>query len=133
MWYRWKNTELGTTIGKLASMPVNVFATGDRKTRLWVHSWMITQSAWSANAPTSAPAATMTHQGLERRSQATATWNTTMPTVIQKVLVVLPIRPRISGWSCRIRFARPPCGIGAAGWKKSLPGIGLIVASVIPG
>ena len=87
MWYRWKKTEPpGTTMGKFASIPVRVFAAGDRKTRLWVHSWMITQRAWSAKDPTTAPAAMIIHHGLERRSQATATWNTTIPAVIQKVV-----------------------------------------------
>ena len=101
-------------MGKLASMPVSVLAAGDRKIRLWVHSWMMTHSAWSASDPIRMPVATIIHQGLPRSSHATATWNATIPAVIQKVTTLRPMRRRTSGCSRRIRLARPPWGIGVA-------------------
>ena len=61
-------------------MPASVFAPGVLKTRLCVHSWMRTQSAWFAKAPTVAATQDDEPPGARAQGPAIAICATTMPT-----------------------------------------------------
>jgi len=104
-------------------MPASVFCPGVLKTRLCVISWMTTQRAWFANAPTVTASSPMSHQGLEPIQAATAVWTATMPNVIQNVPGFLPTSSRISGCRWMIARARPPWGLGPSGCRKAVAAV----------
>src|SRR5512141_1668767 len=79
-------------------------------TRLCAQSWMRTQSAWLAKAPTTQAARRITQTRWPDRSPASAVWKATSATIRTPLQGFRPASFRMSAWALRISFARAACG-----------------------